>query len=55
MTTAVKAGEPKQKEGYSKVELDGLVFYVKDELAGKKLVVDYRGWWLFKGLSVLEK
>ena len=54
MTTAVKAGEPQSKDGYTKIETDGLVFYVGNELKGKKLTVDYRGWWIFRRLTVVE-
>jgi len=36
------------------IEKDGLVFYVRDELKGKRLIVDYRGWWFLKRLIVVE-
>jgi hypothetical protein len=45
----VKAGKPADKDGYTAVEVDGMNFYVKDELAGREITIGWTGWWVFGG------
>jgi len=50
----VKAGKPEEEENYQKTEVEGIPFYVRNEMYGKTFSINWVGFWIFGGFVVKE-
>jgi len=48
----VRAGKPEPEDGYQKIEIEGMEFYIEDKLLGKSIKIGRPGWWIFRVLTV---
>lgn len=54
ITPAVKAGTPTEENDYEKTEVEGIPFYIRNDMADKKYSVNWIGFWIF-GQFVVEQ
>ena len=54
LKTAVIAGKPESQKGYTKEQVQGLEFFIMDDLKGKVLEIDWKGIWLLGQFTVSE-
>jgi len=50
----VQAGKPELEDNYQRKEVDGITFYVRNEMMDKAFVIDWVGIWILGGLTVKE-
>ncbi len=54
LKTAVTAGMPESQKGYTKGSVQGIEFFIMDELKGKVLEIDWKGIWGIGQFTVSE-
>lgn len=54
VTPAVQAGKPELEEKYHQKEVDGITFYIRNEMMDKAYSINWSGFWIFGALVVKE-
>ncbi len=54
MTPAVQAGKPELEENFHKKEVDGITFYIRNEMMDKAYKIDWTGVWILGGFVAKE-
>lgn len=54
VTPAVQAGEPALEEEYHKKEVDGITFYIRNQMMDKAYSINWTGIWIFGAFVVRE-
>jgi len=50
----VQAGKPELEENFHRIEVEGITFYIRNEMMNKAYFIDRVGFWIFSGLTVKE-
>jgi len=50
----VKAGKPEEEENYQKKEIEGIPFYIRNEMFGEAFSINWVGFWIIGSFVVKE-
>ncbi len=54
MTPAVKAGTPVAEKDYKKMKIEGIPFYIREDMVDQKFEIQWVGFWIFGQFVVKE-
>jgi len=50
----VQAGKPELEENFQQKDVDGITFYIRNEMVDKAYTIDWVGVWILGGFVVKE-